>query len=142
MVALVAVYTGRNSWITYGVSAGIFPGEVARVSHVSLARADIRYQFVICEGSVDPNPIRAPIATLFVAKSVPVPVSAVPVVCTVQVLSFFTSIVKLRTVCAVAVARVIVINHFQLRAPVFRLSSQSAIRLVAVAPVEFSTAKI
>lgn len=124
------------------MSAGIFPGEVPSVSPISLARADTRYHVVICDGSVDQNPIRAHTATLLVAKSVPVPVSEAPVVWTVPVLSIFTSIVKLRTVCAVAVARVMVINHFQLRAPVFRLSSQSAIRLVAVAPVEFSTAKM
>lgn len=80
------------------MSAGIFQGEVPRVSPVSLALADIRYQFVMSEGSVLPNHILAPIATLFVANAVQVPVSAVPVVCTVQVLSFFTSILKSRTV--------------------------------------------
>lgn len=124
------------------MSAGIFQGEVPRVSPVSLALADIRYQFVMSEGSVLPNHILAPIATLFVANAVQVPVSAVPVVCTVQVLSFFTSILKSRTVWAVAVARVIVIKPFQLLAPVFRLSSHSATLRVAVAPVAFSTQNI
>lgn len=80
------------------MSAGIFPGEVASVSPVSDARAETRYHVVICDGSVEPNQIRAPTATLFVANNVPVPVSAVHVVWTVPVLSCFTSIEKLRTV--------------------------------------------
>lgn len=110
-----------------------------RVSPVSLARAVTRYQVVICDGSVEPNPILAPIATLLVAKAVQVPVSAVPVTATVPVDSFFTSIVKLRTVCAVAVARVIVIKPFQETALVFLLTSHRCILRVATAVVRFST---
>ena len=109
------------------------------VATVSLALAVIRYQVVICEGSVEPNHILAPIATLFVANAVPLPVTAVPDTATVPVLSVFTSIEKLRTVCAVAVARVIVIKPFQVIAEVFLDTSHRCTLRVAVALVEFST---
>lgn len=84
--------------MTYGVPAAIVHGVILRVAHVSLARAVIRYHVVICDGSVEPNPIRAPIATLFVAKRVPLHVTAVPETATVPVLSDFTSIEKFLTV--------------------------------------------
>ena len=76
----------------------MFPGEVDSVKAVSDVLTEIRYQVVIAPGSVEPKPIRAPIATLLVAKAVPDPVKAVPTVDTVPVVSFFTSILKSRTV--------------------------------------------
>jgi len=128
--------------MTYAVPAVTVHADTLSVAPVSLAFAVIRYHVVICEGSVEPKPMRAPIATLFVLKKVPVPVTAVQDTATVPVLSFFTSILKSRTVCAVAVARVIVINHFQDRVPVFLLSSHNATLRVAAAATEFSTQKI
>lgn len=97
VVAFVAVYTGRNSCMTYGHDA-IVPADTPRVAPVSLAFAVIRYQFVICDGSVEPNPILAHIATLFVLKSVPIHVTAVQDTDATHVLSCFTSIVKFLSV--------------------------------------------
>ena len=54
--------------MTYGVPAGIIPADVASVSAVSDVRTETRYHVVICDGSVEPKPMRAPIATLFVAN--------------------------------------------------------------------------
>ena len=97
-MAFLAVYTGRNSWIIYGVQAVTVQADTFIVAQVSEPFAVILYQVVIWEASVLPKPILAPIATLFVLKKVPVQVTAVPDTATVPVLSSFTSIVKLRTV--------------------------------------------
>jgi hypothetical protein len=87
VVAEVTARSAERFSMTYAVPPAIVPALVVRVMEVSEPTALISYQVLICEGSVEPNPMRFPTSTPL-RNVVDEPVTPVPDTDTVPAVLF------------------------------------------------------